>query len=141
MPTLTEYAAFVLPVSGDQPVAAGRNTLPRTLAVSGGVDRWTNSVATATTVTLWDASNSAISSFLYAWIASDQLVTVEYQGGSAANNAGRSVRSGFPEIHSTGTMPTYAAGGGAAGTVVNVTKVVLRNASGSTANIVAIFIL
>jgi len=141
MATLTEYAAFSLPVSGDQPLAAGRNTNPITLTVTGTADAWMGSLATATNATLWDSSTSPISSFLYAWIKADQDIFIEIQGGSAANNAVRKVKAGFPEILSTGTMRTYSAGGSFGGSSTAITKVLARNESGTTTTVRAFFIL
>ena len=141
MATLTEYAAFTLPISGDQPLAAGRNTNPITLTVTGTADAWIGSLATATTATLWDSAASAISSFLYGWIKADQDIFIELQGGSAANNSTMKVKAGFPAILSTGTMRTYAAGGSFGGSATAITKVLARNESGSTANIRAYFVL
>lgn len=137
---LTTYAAFALPASGDQPLAGGRNTAPITLSVTGLADAYAGSVANNTTVTLWDSSVSPVSAFAWCWIKADQDVLIEYQGGSAANNSTRRVRSGFPEIQSTGSMLTYAAGGSFGGSTQAVTKVLLRNASSSTANVKAYFV-
>lgn len=141
MATLTEYAAFSLPISGDQPLGAGRNTSPTTLTVTGTADLWMGTLATATTVTLWDSAASAISSFLYAWIKSDQDIFIELQGGSAANNSVRKIKAGFSERLSTGTMRTYSASGSFAGSATAITKVLARNESGTTANVRAFFIL
>lgn len=140
MPTLTQFSAFSLPASGDQPLAGGRNAAPITLSVTGLADAYVGSVANNATVTLWDSSTSPVSAFAWCWIKADQDVLVEYQGGSAANNSTRKIRSGFPEIQSTGSMLTYAAGGSFGGSAQAVTKVLLRNASGSTANIRAYFV-
>jgi len=140
MPTLTQYQSFGLPVSGEPPVAAGRATTPRTLTVSGESDSWAGSLATATTVTIYDAATSPVKTILWCWIQADQDIFVEYQGALAANNSTAKVKAGFPEVNSTGQIRTYAALGSFGGSATQITKILARNESGVTTTIRAFFV-
>jgi hypothetical protein len=135
MAILTQFQSFSLPISGEPPVAAGRATTPRTLAVSGEVDPWMGSCATATTVTIYDATTSPVKTILWCWIQADQDIFIEYQGALAANNSTVKVKAGFPEVNSTGTIRTYSALGNFGGSATQITKILARNESGTTTTI------
>lgn len=140
MATLTQFQSFSLPISGEPLIGAGRNTTPRTLTVSGEIDPWMGSCATATTITIYTAATSPVATLGWCWIQADQDIFVEYQGASAANNSTVKVRAGFPEVNSTGTIRTYSAAGSFAGTATAVTKILIRNESGTTTSVRAFFV-
>lgn len=140
MATLTQFQSFSLPISGEPLIGSGRNTTPRTLTVSGEIDPWMGACATATTLTVYDATTSPVKTLLWCWIQADQDIFVEYQGALAASNSTVKAKAGFPEVNSTGMIRTYAALGSFGGTSTQITKILVRNESGTTATVRAFFV-
>ena len=118
---------------------SGTLSEPLTVTLSGStfIDNWF-SVATSTTQVLLDlgsTSTSDLAAFTYLEVTSDQIVTLELQGTTAAANSNVKLAANRPFIlFSNGTL-AYNAAGGFAGAAQSILKVTVSNASGSTAKV------
>ncbi len=141
MAVLRAYNYFELQVDGEPARAlGGLRGKPNQITVTGNVGGFAGSVATATTVTLWDAATSPCSSFAFFDVRSDRQVSVEFQGTSIANNFVVVVAANGIQQLTSDDILSYAAAGNFAGSSVDVKKILLRNSSGATATVRAVVV-
>lgn len=136
---LYTYAELELP--GLPKVAIGRRGEPLSVSIVGSVHEWRAVLPTATTVTLWDATTSALASFEFLIIESSANLLVEAQGTTVATNFDFTVRAGFRQVLTTDDILAYNAAGSFSGSAQVIKKVLCRQTSGSDATVDARFIL
>lgn len=133
------YATLDLP--GLPTIQIGRKAEPLSLAITGSVHEWRGVLPTATTVTIWDATTSAVASWELFIIESSADLLVEVQGTTVATNFDYKVRAGFREIRTMDDILSYNSAGSFAGSAAVIKKVLIRQASGADATVDARFIL
>ncbi len=124
-------------ISGDSPVRIG-NQFPVTISTltNTHVSRYT--LATATNRILLNIGSAAtddIADFDYLVIISDQDLLLEIIGTATLDNSNVKIKANIPFILGYSTTLAYDAAGAFAGASQAITKITVRNNSGSTANI------
>jgi hypothetical protein len=144
MASLSVWKAYELTVDGEQIVGGSRSS-PTTITVDGKRKEWYRSLATATTATVWDGTdtNEPISNFDYFYIESDQALILEF-----TIDKGNEVGDEIFAIQLQANVPFDLLSDDAYALFVSLTsltedlidRIRVRNISGSTANVRAMLI-
>ena len=139
MATLNVYQAYELTIDGEQLVGGSRSA-PVQITVDGKRKEWYRSLATATTVTCWDGTdtNEALSNFDFLYIESDQSIIVEF-----TTDYGNQVGDELYAIEVQASRPLMLCCDDAFAAYTSISsntedvidRVRIRNVSGSTANV------
>jgi len=124
-------------ISGDSPVRIG-NQFPVTISTLTNTHVARYTLATATNkilLSIGSAATDDIADFDYLVIISDQDLLIEWYGTSVSSNANAKLKANIPFILGYSTTLAYDAAGTFAGASQAITRITVRNNSGSTANI------
>lgn len=137
MATLRVWKAFEL-LGGVKPASGGSLAKPIELEVTGTVDHDVIQLATATSLTIWNSAE-AITNFDYFYIKSDQdlklELTVDRGGEVGSEELVLLLESNTPfDLIYDDALANYS-GTLSGGTADVIDEIVIRNESGTTANI------
>lgn len=141
MALLRYYLHAELTPDGDAPlVLAGVKGKPVQITCTGNVDPYIGSVGNDVAVTLWDATVSPCTAWVWMWVQASRGCFLQFQGSSIANNSTVKIEANTPMVFTSDDFTTYASGGGMAGSIIDIKKVVLHNRSGAIANVRSIVV-
>jgi hypothetical protein len=136
MAVLRYYLHAELTPDGDAPlVLAGLKGKPIQVTCTGNVDPYVGSVANNAAVILWDVDNSPCTAFVWVWVQASRGCFLQFQGADIVNNSTVKIEANTPMVFTSDDMTAYAAGGGMAGTILDIKSIVLHNRSGAIANV------
>lgn len=138
MATLNVYLQ-VKGTFGAKEISLGRSGNPYAVTAGDGVTHEAvYSLATATNKVILNVGSAAtddIGSFDFVYILSNQDLSLEIMATTQADNGNVTIEAGVPFILANQSSRAYAAAGVFAGAAQNITKLTVRNDSGSTATI------
>ena len=135
MATANIYFNLTIGIDG-VPLTFGSRATPYTIGSLTAKHDATYSLATTTSKTILNLGSGAtddLADFDLVIIYSDQALSVELTGTTTADNSNLKIAATVPFILSTNTTRAYNASGGFAGATQSITKIAVRNDSGTTA--------
>lgn len=140
MATLNVYQAYELDVDGET-VKGGSRSTPATITVTGKRKEWYCSLATSTTATVWDGTDTSepISNFDFVYIESDQNVWFEFtvdKGNEVGDEVfALEVQANVPKMLTSDDAYANYTANFAGGTEDVIDRIRVRNISGTTASV------